>query len=149
MSSRTFGLAGLLRLRNLEQDQAARTLSSANARSTAIRSRQSAARRDLDESPAEVSSTTALTMAAIARASGRSMLAELQNLEAVQADDTAAAQAAFRTARARTAGLEKLEDKHALRLAAADLAAEQVALDEIASGARGPLNGPLKEGPLR
>jgi flagellar FliJ protein len=144
MSSRNFGLAGLLRLRNLEQDQAARTLSSANARSTAIRSRQGAARRDLDESPAEVSSTIALNMAAIARASGRSMLAELQNLEAVQADDTAAAQAAFRTARARTVGLEKLEDKHALRLAAADLAAEQVTLDEIASGARRP----AKEGLL-
>lgn len=144
MSSRNFGLAGLLGLRTLEQDRAARTLSSANARSTAIRSRQGAARLDLGESPAEVSSTIALNMAAIARASGRSLLAELQNLEAVQADDTAAAQAAFLTARARTAGLEKLEDKHALRLAAADRAAEQATLDEIASGARRP----AKEGLL-
>ncbi|QOD05759.1 hypothetical protein [Pseudarthrobacter sp. BIM B-2242] len=138
--TRTFSLAGLLRLRGIEQDQAASNLSRANARSQAIHARKSAARLELQDSPSDVSSAKALHMAAIARASSRSMLNDLLALEAIQNEETAAAQAAFTEARTRTAGLEKLETKHNARVAAADLSAEQTALDEISAGARHRLN---------
>jgi flagellar protein FliJ len=133
--TRTFALAGLLRLRGIQEDQAAAELSTANARSRAIHARKSAARLELQDGPVDVSSVKALHMAAISRASSRSMLADLLALEAVQAEETAAAQTAFIAAQARTAGLEKLEAKHKAGVAAADLSAEQTALDEIASGA--------------
>lgn len=133
--NRTFSLAGLLRLRGIEEDQAAAELSTANARSRAIHARKSAARLELQDSPVDVSSVKALHLAAISRASSRSMLADLLALEAVQAEETAAAQSAFIAARTRTAGLKKLETKHHAGVAAADLSAEQTALDEISSGA--------------
>lgn len=138
--TRTFSLAGLLRLRRIEQDQAAGTLSTANARSQAIHARKSAARMELQESPTDVSSVKALHMASIARASSRSMLADLIALEAIQEAETTAAQEAFTAARTRTAGLEKLEIKHNAGVAAADMLAEQNALDEISAGARHRLN---------
>lgn len=134
--NRTFALAGLLRLRGIEEDRAAAELSTANTRSRAIHARKSAARLELQDSPVDVSNVKALHVAAISRASSRSMLADLIALEAIQDEETATAQSAFIAARARTAGLEKLEVKHHARVAAADLSAEQTALDEIASGAR-------------
>ncbi len=136
MTSRTFGLAGLLRLRTMEEDQAGARLSAANARSQVLRSRTGALRGQLADTPAAVNSAAALRYAAISRASMSSMLADLQTLEAVQDQETQAAREAFGVARARTAGLEKLEARHSREVIAADLAAEQIALDEIASGAR-------------
>ena len=136
MTSRAFSLAGLLRLRTLEQDQAAARLSSANNRSQVLRSRQSALRDQLTESPVEVNSTQALRYAAIARASMAGMLADLHTLEEAQDAETDSAREAFSAARSRTVGLEKLQARHHRAIADQDLAAEQTALDEIASGAR-------------
>jgi flagellar FliJ protein len=136
MTTRTFGLAGLLRLRTIEQDQAGAALATANSRSQAIHARTSAARRDLRGAAVEVSSTKALHMAAISRASSRSMLNDLLALETIQNEETAAAQSAFLAARSRTVGLEKLQAKHDTRVAAEDLATEQNALDEISASAR-------------
>ncbi|HEX9089663.1 MAG TPA: flagellar export protein FliJ [Arthrobacter sp.] len=135
MSARTFSLAGLLRLRGIEQDQASAVLSAANGRSRAIHARTNAARLELEDCDVDVSSTKALHMASLARASSRSMLADLMALDTVQAAETAAAQAAFLAARGRTVGLEKLELKHDARVTAEDLATEQTALDEISAGA--------------
>jgi len=135
MTARTFSLAGLLRLRGIEQDQASAALSAANGRSRAIHARTNAARLDLEDSDVDVSSAKALHMASLARASSRSMLADLIALDTIQTAETAVAQTAFLTARARTVGLEKLELKHDARVTAADLAAEQTSLDEISAGA--------------
>jgi flagellar FliJ protein len=135
MTARTFSLAGLLRLRTIEQDRASSALSAANARSRAIHARTSAARLELEDCDVDVSSAKALHMAAISRASSRSMLADLMALDAIQAAETDAARTVFLTARARTVGLEKLEFKHNSRVDAEDLAAEQNALDEISAGA--------------
>jgi flagellar FliJ protein len=136
MTTRTFGLAGLLRLRTIEQDQAGVVLATANSRSRALHARTSAARRELGDAPVEVSSTQALRMAAISRASSRSMLSDLIALEAIQNEETAAAQADYLAARSRTVGLEKLEAKHTAGVMAKDLAVEQDALDEISSSTR-------------
>jgi flagellar FliJ protein len=131
--ARNFPLAGLLGLRRLEENQAATALSAANRRAGAIRDRQDATLQGLDGTPTAVVDANALRMAAIARASSRSMLADLAALTAVAEADTVQAQEDFRAARARTTGLEKLEGKHAAELAVEDLRTEQLVLDEIAS----------------
>jgi flagellar protein FliJ len=132
--ARNFPLAGLLGLRRLEEDQAASALSAANRRHAALQARHGAVLRDLETSPVDVASAAALRAAAIARASSRSMLTDLSALTAVSEADAVQAQGDFQQARAATVGLEKLEDKHASRLAVEDLRAEQLVLDEIASG---------------
>lgn len=132
--ARTFPLAGLLGLRRLEENQAATALSAANNRTGAIHARRGAALRDLDSSSSEVTDADALRMAAFARAASRSMLSELAALSALAESETAQAQEVFHAARARTVGLEKLEEKHTVAVMVEDLRAEQIVLDEIASG---------------
>lgn len=133
--TRMFPLSGLLRLRHLEEDRAAAALAAANSRSRALNRRRDAALTDLDESPAEVSTAAALRLAAIARSSSRSMLADLNALEAAQEEETARAREEYSAAHARTVGLEKLESRHAEQVAAEDLHTEQTVLDEIGSAA--------------
>lgn len=132
--ARTFPLAGLLGLRRLEENQAASALSAANNRAGAVHARRGAALRDLGSSPSAVADATALRMAAFARATSRSMLSDLAALSALAETDAAQAQEDFQAARARTVGLEKLEEKHAAAALVDDLRTEQIVLDEIASG---------------
>lgn len=133
--SKQFTLAGLLRLRRMQEDTAATTLAAANNRLAVGAARRAAARAGLGESDAEVSTAAAMAAMAAARASSHSMLADLQSLAALDAEAAQSAQEAFNAARLQTKGLEKLSDKHAATVAAGELAAEQVAIDEIASGA--------------
>jgi flagellar FliJ protein len=133
--SRRFPLAGLLRLQQLHEDAAAIQLAAANARSTATRSRQKAARLQLAEMPSEVVNAAALNSVAAARSSSRSMLAELAAVSAENQVRTEQAQAAFNEARSQSVRLQKLETKHQARVVAEELHTEQTAIDEIASGA--------------
>jgi flagellar FliJ protein len=64
------------------------------------------------------------------------MLTELRALADTSAVERATAEREFGAARARTLGLEKLEARHASTVHAAELAAEQVVLDELGSTAR-------------
>jgi flagellar FliJ protein len=82
-------------------------------------------------------------MAAFARASSRSMLSDLAALSALAEADTAQAREDFQAARARTVGLEKLEEKHTAAVMAEDLRAEQIVLDEIASASWQRQKGPI------
>lgn len=132
--ARTFPLAGLLGLRRLEENQAATALSAANHRTGVLEARRGAALRELNGSPSLPADSATLRLAAYARASSRSMLSDLAALSALAEADTVQAREDFQTARARTIGLEKLEEKHAAAAAAEDLRTEQVVLDEIASG---------------
>ncbi|WP_166878193.1 hypothetical protein [Salinibacterium sp. ZJ450] len=132
--ARPFTLAGLLRLRTLQQDAAAGDLAAANARLHESGARQARARTALGGTPTDPTDTTTLYAVAAARAASRSMLADLEALRQQQAEDAAAAESAFTAARAATVGLEKLEARHALAIAADDLHAEQTVIDEIASG---------------
>ncbi|MEH0109332.1 flagellar export protein FliJ [Tersicoccus sp. MR15.9] len=130
--SAPFRLAGLLRLRRLNEDAAAARWGSAAAEHRAARSR----RDDLygravagDTTPDSVASLRAI---AAARSSTVALLAELDaaTMTAEQAErDLRDAWTAARTA---TAGLEKLEERHDERTAHAELAADQAALDELA-----------------
>lgn len=132
---RRFPLAGLLRLQHLHEDAAAIELASANARTSATRARQRAARLELAEVPTEVANAAALSSVAAARASSRSMLADLAAVSAENLTRTEQAQQAFNAARSQSVRLEKLETKHEERETVAELQAEQTAIDEIASGA--------------
>jgi flagellar protein FliJ len=131
--NREFSLAGLLRLRQLQQDQAATGLARARSRSSSVRVREAAARRELAATDDPVSSSASLRAVAAARSSSHSMLADLQSLSRLADADEATARAEFIAARTRSVGLEKLQARHDAEINSADLRAEQSVLDEIAS----------------
>lgn len=132
---RLFPLAGLLRLRHLQQDQAASQLAVANGRMRENNFRQMRARTALGSTLSEVANTAALHAVAAARASSRSTLADLEGVGAEVRTEVDQAQAVFDAARSRAIRLEKLEVRHTEAVAADDVHKEQTALDEIASGA--------------
>ncbi|MGO4690015.1 hypothetical protein [Glaciibacter sp. 2TAF33] len=131
--SRAFPLAGLLRLRHLQQDQAAGELAAANSRlyeNTVVAER---ARTALGGLPTEATSVEALYAVAAARASTRGMLADLDALGRRHTITAQEAQAAFDAARAQALSLEKLEVRHFVEVATLEQHAEQIVIDEIAS----------------
>lgn len=130
---RDFSLAGLLRLRHIQEEQAASDLAAANARLRENFNRRTRTREALGDSNTSVTNTAALLAVAAARSSTRSMLAELEAAGQERAGEVAEAQDAFQSARAQSIGLEKLEGKHREAVAAEDLRLEQGVLDEIAS----------------
>jgi len=130
--ARAFSLIGLLRLRHAQQDQAAGRLAEANERLRDAADRRVAARRTLDDGPAQVTDAAMLSALAASRASSRGMLAELDAVAARRRADAEQAQVEFAAARRAAIGLEKLEAAHAVEAAAEDLRTEQAALDEIA-----------------
>jgi len=131
-----FSLAGLLRLRHLEEDEAGQTLARANSRLEENSAREAQLRRKLSGGDDEAASVEVLRAVAAARASSRSMLAELEAVARVHRQEADEARAAFSAARTRSKGLERLEEKHNLAVTVGELRTEQNALDEIASGAR-------------
>lgn len=131
--ARMFPLAGLLRLRQIQEEQAASDLAIANARAREISARQRQARSSLASSSSDVASPTVLYAVAAARASSRSMLAELDALDCEHQPTLDRANQDFTEARARSIGLEKLAGRHHEQLTAEELHAEQTAIDEIAS----------------
>ena len=137
--ARTFRLAGLLRLRQVQEEQAASDLAAANARSRENAARQNRARAALGGVGAEATSSNVLYAIAAARTSSRSMLAELEAVDVHNRADVADAAAAYAAARARSLGLEKLEQRHIETRDADDLAAQQAVVDEIATN--GPKSG--------
>jgi flagellar FliJ protein len=131
--NRQFPLAGLLRLRRMQQDQAAAGLAQASSRSRTALERRAAARTELGDSGATAGSPAALLAIAASRATAQSMLADLDALSAMAEEELEEARADYTQARRSAVGLEKLEGRHRAELASADLLAEQGVLDEIAS----------------
>ena len=130
---RIFPLAGLLRLRHIQQDEAAGKLAAANSRVQDNETRRDRARALLHTGAHTPTSAASMNAMAAARASSRSMLSDLDALGQGHLATLALAQTAFDAARAEAIGLEKLEARHIAAVAAADLHAEQIVLDEIAS----------------
>lgn len=133
--ARTFPLAGLLRLRQIEKDHAASDLAAANALRRDVQDRQVRAIAALHAVPAEASDASTMFALAAARASSRSMLADLAAYAERAEAEAGEAQQAFTEAKKRAVGLEKLEARHHAEVVAGDLGAEQAAIDEIATGA--------------
>ncbi|NUU31194.1 flagellar FliJ family protein [Arthrobacter sp. C9C5] len=131
--NRQFSLAGLLRLRQIQQDQAASGLALARSRSSSVRAREASARRQLSATDEDIVSSASLRAVAAARSASHSMLADLQNLARVAETDEATAREEFIAARTRSVGLEKLQARHHAEVNTAELRAEQSTLDEISS----------------
>ena len=126
-----FSLAGLLRLRQTEQDIAGAELARANARIRDNATTERRARRALAEYGDTATSTETLRAIAAARQASATMLSELS---VVLQEDIAAherAQADYMTARMRFTGLEKTERRHHEAVIAEDLKNEQQAQDEL------------------
>lgn len=132
---RAFPLAGLLRLRQIEKEHAASDLAAANAFRRAAADRQARAIAALHAVPAEATDASTLLALAAARASGRSMLADLTVLAAQADAEAERAREAFTEAKKQAVGLEKLEARHRAQVVATELGAEQAAIDEHATGA--------------
>lgn len=131
--SRQFSLTGLLRLRHLQQDEAAGQLASANARLDATSVQRNRARAALGATRADATSTESLYAMAAGRASMRSMLADLDSMLTQQNAEATEANEVFSAARAKAIALEKLEAKHLEAVMVEELRAEQNVIDEIAS----------------
>jgi flagellar FliJ protein len=131
--ARHFPLAGLLRLRQLREDEAAGSLAAANERLRASRSRVGSVSEALDGTDISPAGSASLYAVAAARSSARSMLADLNALEAQMQHQQDSAQDQYRAARAATVGLEKLAERHRDTEATALIGAEQRVLDELAS----------------
>lgn len=134
--SRAFPLAGLLRLRHSQEEQAAASLALANRSARDAKARRSTLRIEASMTESEAVSPAALNAIAAARASSRSMLADLDALCQIEDEAVETAQSVFMAARTRSVGLEKLSDRHRAEWTAGQLKAEQGALDEIASSRR-------------
>lgn len=138
-----FRLAGLLRLRKLQEEAARAQVARERASEHARRRQDAQVRALLGDSAVEVSSAETVQSIAAARASSSSMLSELDALIARDVAAVAEADAAHGAARARTVQLEKLEERHAARTRAEELRAEQNVLDEHAARAA---SRPTEEG---
>ena len=134
--TREFSLAGLLRVREIQERAAAQRLSRAviDARHTEARDRH--LRSALAGEGTDAVDVRSLAALAAARSAGRSMLAELSALAEVQSQSVDEARAEHAEARRAMRGLDRLADAHAVRERTDELRVEQAELDEIASRSR-------------
>ena len=131
--ARSFRLAGLLRFRQAQEEQAAAALAQANARRRDQAARVSDVRAALDGAATDPGSSTALRASAAARASSRSMLVELSALEATAEDAAEAARENLVATKKTAASLEKLAERHHHERQGELLREDQLFLDELAS----------------
>lgn len=128
-----FPLAGLLRLRGIELDAAQGRLAAANRRTMENREHRARVMAGLGTGETRPSDPVTLMAVAAARSAARSDLANLDALIASSEVEQAEAQAGFREAKMRTVPLEKMAERHRQESLAAELKAEQDALDETAT----------------
>ena len=129
---RGFPLAGLLRIRGIQQRAAAAHLSRAamEEQRTEARDRQlRAALTTSAETPGDIRTLAAL---AASRVAARSLLTDLDTLRRAQRAEVDAARAGLDDARRAERGIERLADAFHERERARRDAAEQAVLDEIA-----------------
>lgn len=136
-----FSLTGLLRLRGIQQDQAAGALAVANREVQAVNERRSSAAQRLAGSASTPANAEALMTIAATRASARSMFLELDGAMTLAKARAESARENFAKAKSDTAALEKLAERHREASAEEDLRTEQNALDEISSTRPTPVTG--------
>ena len=136
-----FTLAGLLRLRRLEEDQRALELNTARERESIGVARTRRIRNSLAETSVDPESFSSIASIAATRATSANLLAELAELDRAAAAEVELAAAEHAVAHGRTAGLEKLEERFIERTTAEELRAEQLALDDLSARAWHRANG--------
>lgn len=131
-----FSLMGLLRLRRLQEDQAAASLATARRDVRDTAARIASVHATLASADASIATSDELFAIAATRSSSTSMLADLAQLERAQAEEVARREEEHREARRAARGIEKLEARHGLAVQAEELRTEQRVLDELAGRAR-------------
>jgi flagellar FliJ protein len=133
--AKPFALLGLLRVRTVQQEQAAVVAATAVRHANSVRVRRQAVVDELGRSGDAPASPQVMMAIAAARSSAQGMLAELDALIELADQDAVTASADLADARSRTIPLEKMELRHRSEAFAEDLRVEQGALDEIATNA--------------
>jgi len=128
-----FRLAGILRLRQLQEEATRAQLARTRATESQRRRAESRVRAVLGDSAVDAASAETVQSIAAARASSSSMLAELDALLARDIEAVELAAEAHAAAHARTVQIEKLEERHDERTRAESLRAQQIILDEAAA----------------
>lgn len=132
-----FRLAGLLRFRKLQEDQAAGELGRANAQAQRARDTARRAAEALGQHTTPDSVNVTAWQAGIAsRAALRTEVDVANALVATAQREVDERDALWRAAHARSVPLEKLEERHEEAAAQAELAADQLVIDEAAGRAR-------------
>lgn len=134
--TRSFSLAGLLRVREIQERAAAQRLSRAviDARHTEARDRT--LRAHLASTGTEAVDVRSLAALAASRVAGRALLTDLSALSELQNESVAQARSEHADARREMRGLDRLAQAHASRVRADDLRTEQAELDDIGSRTR-------------
>ena len=128
-----FSLAALLRLRRLQQDQAAAEVSISRARAAAVATRRRFAQNSLATLTSSNGGWEVLRWTAAARAASSSTLGDLTVLVDEAEQQLTETSAHLAESRARTVSLEKLEARHDADAFREELRVEQNGLDEISS----------------
>ncbi|MCK8476631.1 hypothetical protein [Microbacterium aurugineum] len=137
--SRSFSLAGLLRVREIQERAAAQRLSRAVIDAQHTEARDRSLRAHLAGSGNDAVDVRSLAALAAARVAGRTLLADLTTLSELQEQTVSQARAEHAEARRAMRGLDRLAEAHAEKTRSAELHAEQAELDEI--GARTTTEG--------
>lgn len=127
-----FPLAGLLRVRDAQEQIAAENLSRANHDVAQTEAEERTVAAGIAELSAQIDDPATLMAMAAARAAGRSALGDLQALLEIRRQAAAQARAAHVDARREVKALERLETTHRTAAIRAQQHSEQGALDEIA-----------------
>lgn len=130
-----FSLAGLLRLRKLEEDQRAAELNSARDRESVGLARSRRIRNTLAAGHEDPTAHASLASIAATRATSATMLSELSEIDRQNAAEVAAAVSEHADAHRKTLGLEKLEARFEEKKLADELRDEQLLLDDLSSRA--------------
>jgi flagellar FliJ protein len=135
--NRRFGLAGLLRVRSIQEDRAAGELGAAHRREREARERAAATALALGSTVVpEVADPAAWQAVIAARVALSGLLVEREADEQAAAEVTVARTADWTVARQATRSVERLAERHAEAVRVEDDRAEQKVLDEVA-GRRG------------
>lgn len=131
--SRSFSLAGLLRVREIQERAAAQRLSRAVIDAQHTEARDRSLRAHLSTAGSDAVDVRTLAALAAARVASRTLLTDLSLLSETQMQTVEHASAEHAQARRAMRGLDKLAQAHAALVRTDELRAEQSALDEIGS----------------
>lgn len=141
-----FRLAALLRVRRLQEDQAAAELARSNRAASEAQKRSAQATARLAGSTFDTSVPVSVWQAlAASRAAMRRDLADADAVVELRRVAARAAEDAWLAARGRVKTFERLEERHDAQVAVEELADEQKALDEAAGRTRPDVGPGSKE----
>lgn len=130
-----FSLAGLLRLRQLQEDLAAASVSAARTREAIGVARSRRIRHELSHSTVDSQDYVSLSSIAASRASTATMLAELGEVDRQNKAEVERAAQRHASAHRTKRGIEKLEERFIEQRDADELRREQLVLDDLSARA--------------